>query len=332
MITMVMIGYLVCKLSAQLLKIWPAFVAGCITVRHVNCATCLDGYQAQHCVTGSAQDYTGCWPPATPQAGSPIYPYLGWGFYSPGVACPTGYTAACTAEYGARPDWSIQFVLFPGETAIGCCPEGFRCGNNDGNTCYAIVPTNDATVVPTGVCSGTNIVGVTQATLPVAMTIAATTTNNGAVSIATSTERPEFTLWAPMFQINHRSSDLESASRASTSSSGLPTTSPSASAQGGLSTGAIVGISVGAAIGAILLAAIVGCLWWTRVRKPRQAAAMVPSLSSPGTNNRVEADCGHSNSELPTKDALYYVRPELEDLRYPAELPSSPWGHMPNQG
>jgi hypothetical protein len=94
------------------------------SVHVVNCATCLDGYQAQHCVNGgTAQDYTGCWPPATRQAGSPKYPYLGWGFYSPGVACPTGYTAACTAEYGKRADWPIQFVLVAGETAIGCCPE-----------------------------------------------------------------------------------------------------------------------------------------------------------------------------------------------------------------
>ncbi len=96
------------------------------SVHIVNCPTCRDGYQAQHCVTdGShtgAEDYTGCWPPATRAAGSPAWPFLGWGFYSPGVACPTGYTAACTAEYGGKQDWQIEFVLNPGETAIGCCP------------------------------------------------------------------------------------------------------------------------------------------------------------------------------------------------------------------
>ncbi len=99
---------------------WSA-PASC-SVHVVNCPSCRNGYQAQHCVSGAAQDYTGCWPPALPRAGTPTYPYLGWGFYSPGVACPTGYTAACTAEYGAEPEWPIQFVLFPGETAIGCCP------------------------------------------------------------------------------------------------------------------------------------------------------------------------------------------------------------------
>ena len=91
-------------------------------VHLVTCPTCLDGYQAQHCVGDAPQDFTGCWPPAASNIASPKYPYLGWGYYSPGLACPTGYTAACSATYGANPDWQIQFDLFPGETAIGCCP------------------------------------------------------------------------------------------------------------------------------------------------------------------------------------------------------------------
>jgi hypothetical protein len=206
-----------------------------------------------------------------------------------------------------------------------------------------LVATPDATVVPTGECSGLDVVAVAQATLPVAVTITEGTT--------TATERPEFTLWAPMFQINHRASDLESASSTSTSSSGLPTAStgpdpnsndanspsgslpssdPVVSAQGGLSTGAIAGIAVGAAIGGILIAAIVGCLWWTRVRKPRQAAeaavaaAVVPRAPSPGTTTWAEFDSTPTATEIPTKDALYYVRPELEDYRAPAELAAPP--------
>ena len=95
--------------------------AGC-GVHLVGCATCADGYQAQHCVGDAPQDFTGCWPPVASKVASPKYPYLGWGYYSPGLACPTGYTAACTATYGVRPDWPIQFDLFPSETAIGCCP------------------------------------------------------------------------------------------------------------------------------------------------------------------------------------------------------------------
>lgn len=93
----------------------------------MNCLTCAEAFQGQQCVmdgeTGRAEDHTTCWPPVTSRAGTPGYPFMGWGYYSPGLACPTGYTAACTAEYGRRPEWEIQFTLIPGETAVGCCPE-----------------------------------------------------------------------------------------------------------------------------------------------------------------------------------------------------------------
>lgn len=239
---------------------------------------------------------------------------------------------------------------------------GFQCGNNDGNTCYANARTDSTVVISTGVCSGTSIVGIAQATLPFAVTTTETaiTSTNGAAAAAVKTETPEFTLWAPMFQYNYKASDLESASRASTASSattapslGLSTTSsaspdPNTSSgastgeQGGLSTGAIAGIAVGAAIGGILLVAIVGCLWWRRGRKRRDAASYPAEAPgpSPGTGHWVEADGGLDRNELPTKSAWYPTgeAPELEDRRgpqgwaYVAELPSGPAGHMPNQG
>ena len=241
------------------------------------------------------------------------------------------------------------------------CLRGFQCGNNDGNTCYAFVPTNAATVVQTGVCSGTNVVNVAQATLPVAMTITAATTVNKATSTVTITGRPEFTLWAPMFQINHQASDLEAAPKSSASSSATtsstssrsdpnaaginsatgsssPSTSASTDAsnsgQGGLSTGAIAGIGVGAAIGVILLAALAGCVWWRRVRQSRQAAAeaaeaLEAAVQGPSSYPDANDGSGRSGSyyagELPTKDALYHMRPELENGRPAAELPAGGW-------
>ncbi len=241
--------------------------------------------------------------------------------------------------------------------ADGCTYfRGFQCANNDGNTCIARVRTDAKTVAPTGVCSAANIVGVAQATLPVTMTITATTTSNGAARVATNTEAPEFTLWAPMFQINHRASDLESASKSTASSSAtttshsdltttastLPesaTSSPSASsstspaAQGGLSTGAIAGIAVGAAAGGILLAVLLGCLWWRRARKGRAEAGYPPS---PGTATWVgAASVGpgdyhtHNPEELPTKTEMYFTAPgEMDVPRAPTELPSERWSYQ----
>jgi hypothetical protein len=89
------------------------------------CPTCDNAYNAQSCNPtsgGRVQDNTACWPPVTSGVLSPSWPFVGWGFYSPGLACPAGYTSACTAVYGQRPPWETQFSLVPSETAIGCCP------------------------------------------------------------------------------------------------------------------------------------------------------------------------------------------------------------------
>jgi hypothetical protein len=97
------------------------------TIQMVNDESRYRRYRGQRCavISGTAQpeDDVNCWPPVTNLLQIPAPPFLGWGFYSPGLACPTGYTAACTAQYGGRAGWEMQFTLIPGETAIGCCPE-----------------------------------------------------------------------------------------------------------------------------------------------------------------------------------------------------------------
>lgn len=99
------------------------------TVNMRLCDRCQNCFQGQKCVTAdddesksSLEDNMDCWPPHTGEIRS-TYPFNGLGFYSPGLACPTGYTSACTAVYGERAGWQIQFNLVEGETAIGCCPE-----------------------------------------------------------------------------------------------------------------------------------------------------------------------------------------------------------------
>jgi hypothetical protein len=86
-------------------------------------AKCTKAYRAQQCVGPQAwgSDNAECWPPVT--VSTPKPPFQGWGYYSPGLVCPTGYTTACTAEYGGTSEWNMQFTLAPGETAVGCCPE-----------------------------------------------------------------------------------------------------------------------------------------------------------------------------------------------------------------
>jgi hypothetical protein len=88
----------------------------------LGCATCNTGYQGQTCnVASNAHDWTDCWPP---RATSMVDPgvMMGWGFYSPGIACPQGYTTAAMATAGGSTGWGLEYSLTDGETAAACCP------------------------------------------------------------------------------------------------------------------------------------------------------------------------------------------------------------------
>ena len=74
-------------------------------------------------------DATDCWPKATvtPEGTD----FQGYGFYSPGLYCPHGYTTACAAAkdsggmaatVSSQSSFSFQFPLIANETAYGCCP------------------------------------------------------------------------------------------------------------------------------------------------------------------------------------------------------------------
>ncbi|KAI1361979.1 hypothetical protein F5Y08DRAFT_355640 [Xylaria arbuscula] len=77
---------------------------------------------------GRPDDNTECWPPRNPGFTADTS-LLGWGFYSPGLACPEGYYEACSATFAGNSDWVPQFPLTTGETAVGCCPREFSCQN-----------------------------------------------------------------------------------------------------------------------------------------------------------------------------------------------------------
>ncbi|KAK4106968.1 hypothetical protein N658DRAFT_520411 [Parathielavia hyrcaniae] len=323
------------------------------TVHVLNCATCTRGYRGQRCVDnsggGKPEDYSGCWPPATPRAGTPQHPFAGWGFYSPGLACPTGYMAACTAEHGGRAEWDIEFTLLPGETAIGCCPQGFHCTNLFGNTCLSTASTGAPSIsAVTGFCSGTELVNVGQLTLPTAIITASSGT--GAPAPVQTETRP-VTLYAPMFQLNYQSSDMaalspstsmgatatgstsapnDSSNAATDSSSSSPAASnapvaASESNQPGLSTAALVGIAVGAAVGTILLAAVVSWVW---IKRRRQRAAQTVGPDGIGGAGETKFDTGYYGNHAvhgwaPSELAAHRWAPsELEPSHGSSELPA----------
>ena len=87
-------------------------------------------YLGQDCSGGAPHDATSCWPPALVTNSFPAV-LNGYGYYSPGVICPTGYYSACAQDHahsrltGSLSDlasFDFQFALTDGETAVGCCP------------------------------------------------------------------------------------------------------------------------------------------------------------------------------------------------------------------
>ncbi|UKZ76498.1 hypothetical protein TrVFT333_004204 [Trichoderma virens FT-333] len=261
------------------------------------CSTCDQGFRGQSCNAisdGRVQDNTACWPPVKPGISSPGWPFVGWGFYSPGIACPAGYVTACTAVYGQRPQWDTQFTLVSSETAVGCCPPGFTCANINGNTCIA---TATSTSIPTAFCDGTKLTDSGFETFPTVVTFTQTDTASGVVDVETSTR--QMVLYAPMFQLNFQSSDLPAstttASTTSTSNTATTRTTSSTSQQtttsgadngaainpsSGLSNGAKVGLGVGLGLGVAFLLAFAAFIYYYR-RSKKLKSLWVANLRTP---------------------------------------------------
>jgi hypothetical protein len=93
-----------------------------------QCTTCAVAWQGQDCYSSSAdirvRDNTQCWPAASGSIAtqSASLPLKGWGFYSPGLICPTGYTSACSATGTRASNYNFQYAILPQETVVGCCP------------------------------------------------------------------------------------------------------------------------------------------------------------------------------------------------------------------
>src|ERR1700712_444113 len=80
-----------------------------------NCPACDYGWQAQTCANRGVVpvDDSACWPvrtadPPTITGGPALH---GWGFYSPGIICPSGYTSACASTVGQDEGFDFQFRL-----------------------------------------------------------------------------------------------------------------------------------------------------------------------------------------------------------------------------
>ncbi|KAI1367069.1 hypothetical protein F5Y08DRAFT_299329 [Xylaria arbuscula] len=249
----------------------PFAVPAHCTVAVWQCSTCGIFWQAQTCSDNSfnsqgVQDDPQCWPPRANDIDiSTGVAVGGWGIYSPGTSCPTGYATSCVATGSIDGGFPFQFEVLESETAIGCCPTGFQCvytpGSDNAQTCYSVARTGSFPVV--GCSSGTSN-DFHYHHVPVTVTVTETVQS---FSVEFESESISYidavTVYAPLFQIHYQSTDLslaDSVTGSSSSASGGDTTarpsiSPSLSASpsnnAGLSTAAKAGIGVGVGLGGL---------------------------------------------------------------------------------
>ncbi|KAI1808426.1 hypothetical protein F4811DRAFT_238397 [Daldinia bambusicola] len=239
------------------------------------CRTCSSAWQAQTCGGGDrVKDAPSCWPPRALGVTTPAQPLFAWGLYSPGLVCPQGYTTACSYN-GAKKTGDFNFYFSPeeSETVIGCCPPGYACSrHNRGQTC---ITTLTSTTVPTVTCESGTSAHFEYVTIPYA-----------AVDASSVHVISTFTVYAPLFQLNHQASDLPSiteeiigtsttttSSTTSTTStisieiSPPPTPPTESSNRSGLSAGAQAAIGCGVALSIIISLTIAFFVFRSRRRK-----------------------------------------------------------------
>ncbi|KAM7206209.1 hypothetical protein V8F33_000495, partial [Rhypophila sp. PSN 637] len=225
-------------------------------------------------------------------------------YYSPGLSCPQGYTAACSNVA------TVGTAMVETETAWICCPTAtgiiaYTCAGEDNNA-------------PS--------LGCQMAFSRVKGVIGATVVNkDGSVGSYGVFTESEGLFAAHSIQIRFRSADnsggiglLDVPQTTSTSSSstaasvnpnaqrttvatfsipvqtsGSTETQPEAKAESGVSTGAAIGIAIGSAIAGILIVSIIGLFFflrWRRKRRPppvppKERSASFPNNHQPMDNN-----------------------------------------------
>ncbi|KAK8198085.1 uncharacterized protein BKA78DRAFT_293109 [Phyllosticta capitalensis] len=248
---------------------------------------------AKTCLNSAIGDAASCWPSAstTPYADE----FSGWGFYSPGLFCPVGYTTACASVASLS-----SYSTFP-----------------IGDECATTSSSNQAQ----GCVKATS----TKTTLAVCGT-ASKSSDTSSESDPYYVNFSKLTIFqAPMIQLNWKREDFESYNSIHTSS---PIPIPDEKG-GGLSSAAVIAIAVVVPI--VSLGMIIGLIiWYLRRRKAGAQQDEQQRLNQ----ERESDDSKHFGSELPNEgyEIMELPQPsvELSDphaerfmqaQRKPSELP-----------
>ncbi|KAH8897999.1 hypothetical protein GQ53DRAFT_742801 [Thozetella sp. PMI_491] len=201
-------------------------------------------------------------------------------YFSPGIACPSGYVTACSDTQGVK---SI--------TTVTCCP--YR---ND-ITLSCVNPANLYGIWATMFC--------TWMAPAVGTTVLVTASSGGTTSTITSTMKGPEGINAYGVRMVYESTDVALATTSTNSMApGTSSTSLPSSGETGLSTGAIIAIAV--VIPLVAIAVAIGCFLWMRRRK-RRYNAVQNTIGSPipGPSERSTPFQAHTELKPPTYGGVY---------------------------
>ncbi|KAF2998383.1 hypothetical protein E8E14_000902 [Neopestalotiopsis sp. 37M] len=292
-----------------------------------KCDDCPSGWLAQKCDGGghkSQEDDSACWPPTATYARSATQPFLGWGFYSPGTICPSGYTPSCSSTAGqdGLQAFYFQFSLASLETAVGCCPTGFACAHAWDLSTQTCAATFSSTSIRTGSCNGRGDVSIAYMYKTSPFTINTTVSLADGDSVSSSVI-DKYTVYAPLIQLVHKSSDLTDTSSLSPTTLSTHTEEPSPQYnRNQLSTGVAVAIGIGGTAAFIVLLLLAYFAWRRKQRKNTDSAAH-PN-PAPKSSSNAEAIVS-TDFNLTYWELSGQARSELSAHEPgPRELPSDP--------
>lgn len=210
------------------------------------------------------------------------------GYYSPGIACPAGYTTACGASVGSDgvssavsglQSLSFVYTATAGETVVGCCPTGYQCmiayseDYGSQQRCEKVVVST--TLVLETCTNGTD----GYSASPTQVIVPLTTTESGS-DTTTAFSVTAFTLYNSLVQMNYQATDLPSTS-SSASSSASTTTEANSTSSSSVTNGSgssnhkttTIAVAVVVPCVALLIAAALAWFWRRRRNKNRQVAS-----------------------------------------------------------
>ncbi|OGE48289.1 hypothetical protein PENARI_c030G07265 [Penicillium arizonense] len=222
--------------------------------------------------------------------------------FTPGNACPSGWTANYTTSAGQRglsPSYNIGLMgatVGDSQVATICCPSGYRYGGKGCISTATSVSARRLYTTSDGRCSWSTVSDFTGS-------IETSNTKRNGVSKETAT----FTAY-PICLVNGGEN------------TGLPT-------------GAKIGIGVGVPLGVLLIAGVT-FIWWYRRNKSRKAAAAAareaPSLSEDASKKSSVVPVGVVKPELDNGDPMYQ-KAELDTGAVIVSGPSKGPVEMPNE-